>query len=89
MHTPDGSLDPAQGMAHRAELLGRLAETGAGTVAEQAWADADVRVAGEDGTVTVDIDGRNSTFEEIRAGDGRDGSTVASLGSERTEVTTA
>ncbi|CCQ34409.1 penicillin-binding protein 1A [Halorhabdus tiamatea SARL4B] len=89
VHTPDGALEPAQGVAHRTELLGLLAETGAGTVSEQTWADADVRVAGEDGTVTLDVDGRNSTFEEIRAGDGRDGNTVASLESERTEVTTA
>lgn len=89
VHTPDGGLDPAKGVAHWTEILGLLAETGPGTVAEQTWADADIRVAGDDGTVTVDIDSRKSTFEEIRAGDGRDGSTMTSRGSERTEVTTA
>lgn len=73
--TPDGHLDPGRGESHRAAVLSLLAEPVTGRVSEQAWTDADVRVVGEDGTVTLDVSGRVTTFEEIRTVDDRDRST--------------
>ena len=85
--TPDGHLDPSKGEAHRSELLGLLAETGSGTVEERIWANADVQVAGEDGTVTLAADGRVSTFEEARTGGDRPASGALTRRTEPREVT--
>jgi len=86
---PGGHRAPARGETHRSDLLGLLAETGPGTVDDRAWADADVRVVGEDGTVTIDVDGRELTFEAVRAAADRDRSRSGGRQSEPPEVTAA
>ncbi|WP_136688786.1 DUF58 domain-containing protein [Halorhabdus amylolytica] len=67
---PDGRLEPGSGRRHRGEVLRLLAETGSGTIAEHTWADADVRIVGEDDAVTVDTGAHTVAFETVRAGDG-------------------
>jgi len=67
---PDGRLEPGSGRAHRHNVLRLLAETQPGTVEERTWAEADIRIAGEDG-VTVDTGARTVAFERVRAGDAR------------------
>jgi len=84
---PDGELDPALGETHQDELLLLLAETGPGTIGEHDWAAADVRMVGEDGSVTVDVNGRVTTFEDMRGADDSDQSPSDHEGTETAAVT--
>ncbi|WEL22067.1 DUF58 domain-containing protein [Halorhabdus sp. BNX81] len=69
---PDGNLKPSRGETHRSELLQLLAETGPGTLNDRVRTDADIRVVGDDGAVTVDVNGQVTTYEDIRSTAARD-----------------
>ena len=86
---PDGRLEPDRGRRHRSAILELLAETDAGTVGDQRWAGADIRIVGTEEGVTVEIDGRTVDFETIRTDDGTAtgaGSATGRLGPDSQEV---
>jgi len=67
--TPGSRIEPSGGGRQRRAILAALAEAGAGTTDGRTRGDADVRIVGEDGAVTVGIEGLTIPFRTVRTGE--------------------
>lgn len=64
---PGGTLGQGFGELHKHKALELLARTGSGTVSEDEWDEADVRVHADDTGVSVTIDGNVHAIEDLTA----------------------
>ncbi|QCC51627.1 DUF58 domain-containing protein [Halapricum salinum] len=62
IYAPDGDVSTTDDRSDQHAMLGLLARTGDGQVADEVWAGADVHVSGSSRDVTVTVDGRTSSF---------------------------
>ncbi|SFS13114.1 Uncharacterized conserved protein, DUF58 family, contains vWF domain [Halomicrobium zhouii] len=64
---PGGSLPEGHGETHKRHALELLARTGSGTVPDHAWERAEVRIRAEGSGVTVAVDERVYSLEDLTA----------------------